>query len=263
MQAREAREEWSSTCWTAGTKLESRERREKSCARLGRVYSWLFWLPLGGSTFPGWVHDRAGSSTCCPPKDNLRPLLLLPTTTTTTTNTKSSRHSLILVFHCPHFFSRCSSPSSYRLITCWLAVPQRRNGSRRPCHAEACAPGYHRFSSSRSGKSQQRKRRPLLGYQPYLQSSKAAHQQSSTAAKQIANSWGNQISFTFILPLFPKLLEFYRDREAPDLIVHGKPNTLLQQVLGALNAYKASFSRPIDSRYDIVLLGGALGSLFS
>ncbi|KAL7920066.1 major facilitator superfamily domain-containing protein [Trichoderma austrokoningii] len=71
------------------------------------------------------------------------------------------------------------------------------------------------------------------------------------------------ISFTFILPLFPKLLEFYRDREAPDLVVHGKPTTLLQQVLGGLNAYKASFSRPIDSRYDIVLLGGALGSLFS
>lgn len=104
--------------------------------------------------------------------------LLLLVLTTTTTNTRSSRHSLILVFHCPHFFSCCSSPSSYRLITCWLAVPQRRNGSRRPCHAEACAPGYHRFSSSRSGKSQQRKRRPLLGYQPYLQSSKAAQQQS-------------------------------------------------------------------------------------
>jgi predicted MFS family arabinose efflux permease len=30
-----------------------------------------------------------------------------------------------------------------------------------------------------------------------------------------------------------------------------------------LNAYKNSFSKPIDSRYDIVLLGGALGSLFS
>jgi hypothetical protein len=86
---------------------------------------------------------------------------------------------------------------------------------------------------------------------------------SAIPAKHIANLRGNQISFTFILPLFPKLLEFYRDREAPDLIVHGKPNTLLQQVLGGLNAYKASFSRPIDSRYDIVLLGGALGSLFS
>lgn len=30
-----------------------------------------------------------------------------------------------------------------------------------------------------------------------------------------------------------------------------------------MNAYKNSFSKPIDSRYDIVLLGGALGSLFS
>uniref|UniRef100_A0A1Y1NIZ0 Major facilitator superfamily (MFS) profile domain-containing protein n=1 Tax=Photinus pyralis TaxID=7054 RepID=A0A1Y1NIZ0_PHOPY len=38
---------------------------------------------------------------------------------------------------------------------------------------------------------------------------------------------------------------------------------MLQQVLGGLNKYKASFSRPIDSRYDIVLLGGAMGSLFS
>ncbi|KAG6011918.1 hypothetical protein E4U43_008044, partial [Claviceps pusilla] len=70
------------------------------------------------------------------------------------------------------------------------------------------------------------------------------------------------ISFTFILPLFPKLLEFYRDREAPSL-VGGGPPTLLQRLLGGLNRYKASFSRPIDSRYDIVLLGGAMGSLFS
>ncbi|KAG6038751.1 hypothetical protein E4U41_003750 [Claviceps citrina] len=70
------------------------------------------------------------------------------------------------------------------------------------------------------------------------------------------------ISFTFILPLFPKLLEFYRDREAPSLIGGGPP-TLLQRLLGGLNRYKASFSRPIDSRYDIVLLGGAMGSLFS
>ncbi|KAM0333570.1 hypothetical protein ACHAQA_002235 [Verticillium albo-atrum] len=70
------------------------------------------------------------------------------------------------------------------------------------------------------------------------------------------------ISFTFILPLFPKLLEFYRDREAPSAI-SGNPQTLLQNVITYLNKYKASFSRPIDSRYDIVLLGGALGSLFS
>ncbi|KAI0487225.1 major facilitator superfamily domain-containing protein [Xylaria cf. heliscus] len=67
------------------------------------------------------------------------------------------------------------------------------------------------------------------------------------------------ISFTFILPLFPKLLEFYRNSEAGP----GSRTTILARILGGLNAYKSSFSRPIDSRYDIVLLGGALGSLFS
>ncbi|KAK5998838.1 Major facilitator superfamily domain-containing protein 10 [Cladobotryum mycophilum] len=72
------------------------------------------------------------------------------------------------------------------------------------------------------------------------------------------------ISFTFILPLFPKLLEFYRDREAPSLLLKdASEKTLLQMVLGGLNTYKAYFSRPIDSRYDIILLGGAMGSLFS
>ncbi|KAH8676934.1 major facilitator superfamily domain-containing protein [Ilyonectria robusta] len=70
------------------------------------------------------------------------------------------------------------------------------------------------------------------------------------------------ISFTFILPLFPKLLEFYRDHEGPELDADG-PATLLQSVLSGLHRYKAAFSRPIDSRHDIVLLGGALGSIFS
>jgi predicted MFS family arabinose efflux permease len=37
----------------------------------------------------------------------------------------------------------------------------------------------------------------------------------------------------------------------------------LASVLRSLQAYKNAFSHPIDSRYDIVLLGGALGSLFS
>jgi len=72
------------------------------------------------------------------------------------------------------------------------------------------------------------------------------------------------ISFTFILPLFPKLLEFYRNLEAPESFSStSKSPTLLAYILQYLNAYKASFARPIDSRYDIVLLGGALGSLFS
>ncbi|KAL2269495.1 hypothetical protein VTJ83DRAFT_1679 [Remersonia thermophila] len=71
------------------------------------------------------------------------------------------------------------------------------------------------------------------------------------------------ISFTFILPLFPKLLEFYRNAEVPEDGSEPATKTLLSSVLGYLNAYKAAFARPIDSRYDIVLLGGALGSLFS
>ena len=68
-----------------------------------------------------------------------------------------------------------------------------------------------------------------------------------------------QISFTFILPLFPKLLEFYRNLEDNT----GSKDTLLNRILHGLNAYKQSFARPISDRYDIVLLGGALGSMFS
>ncbi|KAK8169840.1 major facilitator superfamily domain-containing protein [Phyllosticta citrichinensis] len=67
------------------------------------------------------------------------------------------------------------------------------------------------------------------------------------------------ISFTFILPLFPKLLEFYRYHEA----THSSSNTVLNRIFAGLNAYKNAFSKPINDRYDIVLLGGALGSLFS
>ncbi|KAI1099576.1 MFS general substrate transporter [Jackrogersella minutella] len=68
------------------------------------------------------------------------------------------------------------------------------------------------------------------------------------------------ISFTFILPLFPKLLEFYRNSEVGS---ESQSTSLLAQILGGLNTYKSAFAKPIDSRYDIVLLGGALGSLFS
>ncbi|KAF8862694.1 MFS general substrate transporter [Acephala macrosclerotiorum] len=72
------------------------------------------------------------------------------------------------------------------------------------------------------------------------------------------------ISFTFILPLFPSLLAYYRDLEAPtEFNSSTKSPSILSHILTYLNAYKASFARPIDSRYDIVLLGGALGSMFS
>ncbi|KAG0645044.1 Major facilitator superfamily domain-containing 10 [Hyphodiscus hymeniophilus] len=64
---------------------------------------------------------------------------------------------------------------------------------------------------------------------------------------------------------FSLLLDlFYRNLEAPGSFSSKTQSpTLLAHILQYLNAYKASFARPIDSRYDIVLLGGALGSLFS
>lgn len=46
-------------------------------------------------------------------------------------------------------------------------------------------------------------------------------------------------------------------------VEQGASNSVLNRLFVGLNAYKKSFSRPISDRYDIVLLGGALGSLFS
>ena len=58
------------------------------------------------------------------------------------------------------------------------------------------------------------------------------------------------------MPLFPSLLSFYRGLETD-------PSSTLNRVLHYLNAYKEAFAVPINEKYDIVLLGGALGSLFS
>ncbi|CCX06467.1 major facilitator superfamily domain-containing protein [Pyronema domesticum] len=62
------------------------------------------------------------------------------------------------------------------------------------------------------------------------------------------------LSFTLILPLFPRLLDHYRSQPS---------NTLLEAIFTYLNTFKSAFHRPISSRFDVVLLGGALGSLFS
>lgn len=77
--------------------------------------------------------------------------------------------------------------------------------------------------------------------------------------KQLTFIPTSQISFTFILPLFPSLLTFYRIQDTSST----SKTSLLTKILHYLNAYKNAFALPIDSRYDIVLLGGALGSLFS
>ncbi|PHH51538.1 Major facilitator superfamily domain-containing protein 10, partial [Ceratocystis fimbriata CBS 114723] len=77
------------------------------------------------------------------------------------------------------------------------------------------------------------------------------------------------ISFTFILPLFPKLLEYYRDSEAPAFAVSPEnapqaqiqTQTLLQTILAYLNAYKQSFDRKIDSRHDIAIASPIIGRI--
>ncbi|KAG0263329.1 hypothetical protein BG011_008958 [Mortierella polycephala] len=77
------------------------------------------------------------------------------------------------------------------------------------------------------------------------------------------------LAFTIILPLFPRLLQFYRDSE------HGDQTSLLAWSLSRLTEFQsmiglddnktASGANPIKRppKMDIVLLGGALGSLFS
>ncbi|KAG0235388.1 hypothetical protein BGW42_005367 [Actinomortierella wolfii] len=74
------------------------------------------------------------------------------------------------------------------------------------------------------------------------------------------------LAFTIILPLFPRLLQYYQEKE------QGDQSTLLAWSLQQLTAVQGFFgmndpSRPFfhkrPPKMDIVLLGGALGSLFS
>ncbi|KAG0345759.1 protein phosphatase 2A regulatory subunit cdc55 [Podila humilis] len=75
------------------------------------------------------------------------------------------------------------------------------------------------------------------------------------------------LAFTIILPLFPRLLQYYRDSE------HGNQDSLLawsllrltefQNWIGLDDSNNSSSSIKRPPKMDIVLLGGALGSLFS
>ncbi|KAJ3358504.1 hypothetical protein GGF32_000346 [Allomyces javanicus] len=64
------------------------------------------------------------------------------------------------------------------------------------------------------------------------------------------------LSFTIILPLFPRLLEYYRQNESAD------PNSLFSVTLRQIHAFKYAIGGT-GSNLDVVLFGGALGSLFS
>ncbi|KAH6915348.1 major facilitator superfamily domain-containing protein [Coprinopsis sp. MPI-PUGE-AT-0042] len=66
-------------------------------------------------------------------------------------------------------------------------------------------------------------------------------------------------AFTIPLPLFPRLIEWYTLRESSD------PSGLLSQALNAVRAIRSQLYKPgaQSARWDVVLLGGLMGSVFS
>ncbi|EJD53739.1 MFS, DHA1 sub-family [Auricularia subglabra TFB-10046 SS5] len=68
-------------------------------------------------------------------------------------------------------------------------------------------------------------------------------------------------AFTIPLPLFPRIIDWYRQREASD------PNGFLSRTLWTVQTLRSYLYKPPpgreNSRWDVVLLGGLMGSLFS
>ncbi|KAI8096671.1 major facilitator superfamily domain-containing protein [Halteromyces radiatus] len=64
------------------------------------------------------------------------------------------------------------------------------------------------------------------------------------------------LSFTIILPLFPRLLNFYQFHDTHQ-------NSILQYLLRWLHDYKLWLNKENDVKWDTVILGGFIGSLFS
>jgi len=66
-------------------------------------------------------------------------------------------------------------------------------------------------------------------------------------------------AFTIPLPLFPRLIEWYTKRESSD------PHGFLSQTLGTVSWLRGLVYNPLENsqKWDIVLLGGLMGSLFS
>ncbi|ESK96110.1 dha1 sub-family [Moniliophthora roreri MCA 2997] len=66
-------------------------------------------------------------------------------------------------------------------------------------------------------------------------------------------------AFTIPLPLFPRLIEWYTEREISD------PNGFLSRTLGFVSSVRGLFYRPSlhSKKWDVVLLGGMMGSVFS
>ncbi|KAH9943499.1 MFS general substrate transporter [Epithele typhae] len=66
-------------------------------------------------------------------------------------------------------------------------------------------------------------------------------------------------AFTIPLPLFPRIIEWYTKREASD------PSGFLSQILSFVSSARGLLYQPTSNprRWDIVLLGGLMGSVFS
>ncbi|SAL99996.1 hypothetical protein [Absidia glauca] len=64
------------------------------------------------------------------------------------------------------------------------------------------------------------------------------------------------LSFTIILPLFPRLLNFYQQHDTD-------ATSILNHLLHWLEGYKQWIGRTSDTKWDTVILGGFIGSLFS
>ncbi|KAI9001081.1 MFS general substrate transporter [Trametes punicea] len=66
-------------------------------------------------------------------------------------------------------------------------------------------------------------------------------------------------AFTIPLPLFPRIIEWYTKRESSD------PNGFLSRTLYTVSSIRALVYKPTSNpqRWDVVLLGGLMGSIFS
>ncbi|KAF9508276.1 hypothetical protein BS47DRAFT_242333 [Hydnum rufescens UP504] len=69
------------------------------------------------------------------------------------------------------------------------------------------------------------------------------------------------LAFTIPLPLFPRIIKWYTGRES------ATPHGFLPRTLSAVGYLRGQFRSDLDEdvkrRWDVVLLGGLLGSLFS
>ncbi|EJD01228.1 MFS, DHA1 sub-family [Fomitiporia mediterranea MF3/22] len=66
-------------------------------------------------------------------------------------------------------------------------------------------------------------------------------------------------AFTIPLPLFPRIIEWYTKREASD------PNGFLSRTLAVVSGFRSLFinTSKASHKWDVVLLGGFMGSVFS